>query len=153
MMSFLTYGMSDRMYFYRSGDPPQMLVRRDGRFAYALNLETGDVTIVDADTASAVQKLGTGGNQLALLGASTLVAVGREIRVIDTARNAMGAPLSLPGVRGFLAAPDGSVAVALAEHALSIIDGATGRERTRISFVKPSRAAFAKDGAVAEARP
>ena len=64
MMAGLTYGMSERVYFYSPGDPPQMLVRPDGRFAYALNLDTSDVTVVDPLTAQTVAKIGAGGRYL-----------------------------------------------------------------------------------------
>jgi hypothetical protein len=145
MMSALTYGMSDRMYFYNPGsDPPQLLVRPDGRFAYALNLDTSDVTIIDADTAQAVEKIGAGGRELMLLGGPTVVVVGQELNFIDATRNVKLDPLSLPGLRGLLPSPDGAFAVALAERTVLILDGATGKERARLTdFVNPTRIAFA----------
>lgn len=146
VMSALTYGMSDRTYFYNPGsDPPQMLARPDGRFAYALNLDTSDVTVVDADTAQAVAKIGAGGRALAMLGGPTLFVLGPELQAIDTARNAKVEPPLLSGLRGLRPSPDGACAVALAERAVLILDGATGKERARLTeFVKPTRVAFAK---------
>ena len=61
--------MSERVYFYNPGDPPQMLVRPDGRFAYALNLDTSDVTVVDPLTAQTVAKIGAGGQLPGVLSA------------------------------------------------------------------------------------
>lgn len=148
MASGLTYGMTDRIYFYGAGDPPQMQVRPDGRFAYALNLDTSDVTVVDADTAQAVEKVGAGGRELLLLGGGTVVVVGQELNFIDTTRNMKLAPVGLPGLRGLLRSPDGAFAVALAERTVLILDGTTGRERARLTdFVDPMRIAFGKAGA------
>jgi hypothetical protein len=154
VMSTLTYGMSDRMYFYNSGDPPQMLARPDGRFAYALNLDTNDVTVVDGDTAQAVGKIGGGGSELVLLGGSTLVVVGPELHVIDTARNVKIDQIRLPGLQGLRSSPDGAFGVVLAERTLLILDGATGKQRSRLSdFVKPTRIAFARAEAPAAPAP
>ncbi len=53
-------------------------------------------------------------------------------------------PLSLPGLRGLLRSPDGAFAVALAERTVLILDGATGKERARLTdLVQPIRIAFA----------
>lgn len=145
MAAGLTQGMYGRIHFYNPGDPPQMLVRPDGRFAYALNLDTGDVTIVDAGTAAAVEKIGTGGGRaLFRLGESTLVVLGPELHVIDTSRNAKIDQLRLPGLRDFALAPDGASAVALAERTVLILDGTTRGERARLTdLVKPTRVVFA----------
>jgi DNA-binding beta-propeller fold protein YncE len=152
MMSGLTYGASDRVYSYHPGsDPPQMLARPDGRFAYALNLDTSDVTVVDAETAQAVTKIGAGGRALAFLGGSTLLVLGQGLQVIDTARNVKVDPPLLPALRGLSPSPDGAFAVALAERTVVILDGATGKERARLTdFVKPTRVAFAESGPPAE---
>jgi hypothetical protein len=149
VMSTLTYGMSDRIYFYNSGDPPQMLVRADGRFAYALNLDTSDVSIVDAETAAVVQKIGAAGRALALLGETQLLVVGGPVpSIIDTRRNAKIGQVELSGLSGVVVAPDGSAAVALGERSLLILDGATGKERARLTdLVRPSRIVFGKSGA------
>jgi DNA-binding beta-propeller fold protein YncE len=150
MTSVLTYGMTDRIYFYGAGDPPQLQVRPDGRFAYALNLDTSDVTVVDADTAQAVAKVGAGGRELMLLGGPTVVVVGQELNFIDAARNVKLDPLSLPGLRGLLRSPDGAFAVSLAERTVLILDGATGQVRARLTdFVNPIRIAFSRVGAAA----
>ena len=153
MMSALTYGMSDRTYFYHPGsDPPQLVVRPDGRFAYALNLDTSDVTIIDADTAQAVEKIGAGGRELMLMGGPTVVVVGQELNFIDANRNVKLDPLSLPGLRGLVLSPDRAFAVALTEHTVLILDGATGKERARLTdFVKLTRIVFAPTAATSPA--
>jgi len=151
MLSGLTYGASEKVYFYRPGGPPQMLLRPDGRYAYALNLDTSDVTVVDADTAAAVEKIGAGGRMLALLGGSTLAVLGSELHLIDTARNAKVGEIQLPRLQGFRRSADGSYAVALTEGTVLILDGTTGQERARlVDFVNPTRMAFAKDGEASE---
>ena len=150
MLDTLSYGVTSRVYFYNPGDPPQLLARPDGRFAYALNRATSDVTIVDADTAAAVAKIGAGGGALTLLGESTLVILGPELNRIDTSRNAKLDPLRFPGLVDFQRSPDGAFAVVLAERTLAILDGATGTERARlVDFVQPARLAFAKAAASA----
>ena len=144
MMSTLTYGATERTFFYNAGDPPQMQVRPDGRFAYVLNLDTSDVTIVDADTAQAVEKIGAGGREVLRLGEKTILVVGSEIHVIDAARNVKVGQIQLPGLRGLVTTPDGAFAVALAERTVLILDGATGKERARLTdFVNPTRIVFA----------
>jgi YVTN family beta-propeller protein len=144
MMSTLTYGATERSFFYNAGDPPQMQARPDGRYAYVLNLDTSDVTVVDADTAQAVGKIGAGGSEVQLLGDATVLVVGSEIHVIDAAHNVKTGQIRLPGLRGLVRSPDGAVAVALAERTVLILDGATGKERARLTdFLSPIRLAFA----------
>lgn len=145
MMAGLTYGLSERVYFYNPGDPPQLLVRPDGRFAYALNLDTSDVTVVDAQTAQAVEKIGAGGVFLALLGGPTLVVVGPELHLLDATRNAKLEAVPAPGLVGFWPSPGKEFAVALAERTVLILDGVSGRVRARLGdFVRPTRIAFSK---------
>jgi DNA-binding beta-propeller fold protein YncE len=152
VMSTLTYGATERTFFYNAGDPPQMQVRTDGRFAYVLNLDTSDVTVVDADTAQAVEKIGAGGSEVELLGDKTVLVVGSEIHVIDAARNLKTDQIRLPGLRGLVRTPDGAIAVALAEHTVLILDGATGKERARLTdFVNLTRIVFAPTAAAAPA--
>jgi YVTN family beta-propeller protein len=144
VLSGLTYGATDRIYHYGAGDPPQMQVRPDGRFAYVLNLDTNDVTVVDVDTAECVEKIGGGGYEVRLFGEETVVVVGDKIHVIDAARNAKKQEISPPGLRGMLMTEDGLFAVALADRTVLILDGTTGEERAHlIDFVKPMRIAFA----------
>ena len=52
---------------YKFDHPEHLQVRPDGRFAYAINEETKDVTVVDGETAEAVEKIGGEGSRLLLL--------------------------------------------------------------------------------------
>jgi hypothetical protein len=75
--------------FSRGPASQGLVVRPDGRFAYALDVKTNDVTVVDANAAEAVEKIGGGGRELKLLTGGTAVAVvsGSEVALLDTASN------------------------------------------------------------------
>jgi hypothetical protein len=101
------------------------------------------VTVVDAETAAVVEKIGAGGRALALLGGPTVVVLGPALHLIDAARHAKVAELRLAGLRGLVTAPDGAFAVALAERTVLVLDGATGKERARFTdFVDPAGVDF-----------
>jgi hypothetical protein len=141
--SLKTFGDPSRP---RLGDAPQMLLRPDGRFAYALNVGTSDVTVVDADTAAVVGRIGVRGLRLAPLSGSTLAVLGSELHLIDTARNVKIGEAELPGLQGFQRSADGAYAVALARGTVLILDGTTGKGRTRLGgFVDPTRMTFATE--------
>jgi DNA-binding beta-propeller fold protein YncE len=143
LLSGLTYGATDRIYHYGAGDPPQMQVRPDGRFAYVLNRDTNDVTVVDVEAVTSVEKIGGGGYEVRLFGEQTVVVVGDEIHIIDATRNEKAREISLSGLRGMLTTEDGAFAVALAEQTAVILDGSTGQERGRLTgFVRATKVVF-----------
>ena len=122
-------------------------VRPDGRFAYALDVKTNDVTVVDANTAEAVEKIGGGGRELRLLTGGTAVAVvsGSEIALLDTASNKKATVVELPGLRSLVLSPDGAHAVAVGERTVLYLDGRTGKELARLTtFGKPAAVIFAQ---------
>jgi len=149
-------GIPYRIYWHTeaTGNPWGLAVRPDGRFAYALNMKTKDVTIVDSTTAEAVEKIGAGGYRLALLTGGAVLAVvsGSQLHLLDTATNKKIAELELPDLRGLILSPDGAHAVALAERVVLFLDGATGKVLARLpDFVKPDALVF--EPLVAPAQP
>jgi DNA-binding beta-propeller fold protein YncE len=133
--------------FHGGSASQALVVRPDGRFAYALDVKNKDVTVVDANTAEAVEKIGGGGRELQLLTGGTAVAAasGSEILLLDTASNKKATVVELPGFRSLVLSPDGAHAVALGERTVLCLDGTTGKELARLtSFGKPEAVIFAK---------
>jgi DNA-binding beta-propeller fold protein YncE len=124
--------------------PTMLAVRPDGRFAYAINPHTKDVTVVDANTAESVEMIGGGGYALkSLSGGALAVVSGGKLQLIDTARNAKTAELDLPDLQGLAVSPDGAHAVALAKRVVVLVDGATGKEAARLTdLLSPSDVVF-----------
>lgn len=114
--------------------PTMLAVRPDGRFAYAINPQTKDVTVVDANTAESVEMIGGGGYALKFLAGGALAVVsGGKLQLIDTGRNAKTLELDLPDLRGLAVSADGVHAVALAKGIVLTLDGATGKEVARLT--------------------
>jgi DNA-binding beta-propeller fold protein YncE len=142
MMAGLGYAMGvihiSRFDFH---EPGRLLARPDGRFAYAINEETKDVTVVDGDTAQAVEKIGGQGYFLVLLGGPTVAVFGPDIHLIDATRNVKAQEIRVPGIRGVVHSSDSSVV--LGERTVLILDAATGRERARLTdFTRPTYVEF-----------
>jgi len=98
--------------------PSMLAVRPDGRYAYAINNQTKDITVVDGTTGKSAQMIGGNGYALELL-------------------------IPLPDLRGLFFAPDRSVGIALAKQVVLVLDGATGKELARLSdFTSPDAIAF-----------
>ena len=122
-------------------EPGHLLARPDGRFAYAINEETKDVTVIDADTALSVEKIGGLGYFLVPLGGPTVAVFGPAIQLIDAARNVKAQEIRVPGIRGVVHSSDSSVV--LGERTVLILDAATGRERARLTdFTRPAYVEF-----------
>jgi hypothetical protein len=145
MMAGLSFSMGviviPRFDFH---EPGRLLARPDGRFAYAINEETKDVTVIDADSGLPVEKIGGQSYFLTLMGGPTVVAFGPTIHLIDAARNVKAQEVRVPGIRAVVHSPDCSVV--LGERTVLILDAATGRERARLTdFGHPSRVEFKGD--------
>jgi len=86
-------------------------------FAYALNTQTNDVTVVDVPTASVVSKEAAKGQSLALLPGGTKIAVlgEHEMRLFDTQTQLPGEPLHFEGAMrvSLVFTKDGQTAVAV----------------------------------------
>jgi DNA-binding beta-propeller fold protein YncE len=125
--------------------PSMLAVRPDGRFAYAVNNQTKDVTVVDGATGKSVETIGGNGYSLELLkGGRFLYEVAdSDLRLIDLERNTEALEIPLPDLRGLFFAPDRSVALALAKRAVLVLDGASGKPLARdADFVSADAIAF-----------
>jgi len=125
--------------------PSMLAVRPDGRYAYAINNQTKDITVVDGTTGKSAEMIGGNGYALELLkdGRSMFEISDSELRLVDLERNAKAAEIPLPDLRGLFFAPDRSVAIALAKQVVLVLDGATGKELARLSdFTSPDAIVF-----------
>ncbi len=131
MAGFLASGYAPWTYTM----PKMLAVRPDGRYAYAINSQTKDVTVVDTATGKSQGTIGGGGYALEpLSGGRFLFEVsGSELRLIDLEKNAKAGEISLPDLRGLFFSQDRSVAVALAKQAVLVLDGASGKELARLT--------------------
>lgn len=124
-------------------------LRPDGKFAYALNTQTNDVTIVNVETGEVVDKLGGGGRRLQLMtGGAVVTAVGGSLSSIDTATHKPLPALAIEGrVFDLALSPDGRYAVALADKTVVCLDSSTASELGRAGgFKRPSHIVFAPAG-------
>jgi DNA-binding beta-propeller fold protein YncE len=141
MAGLLAAGYSPWIYT----EPRMLAVRSDGRFAYAINSQTKDVTVVDTTTGKSQGTIGGGGYALELLNGGQLLyeVSGSELRLIDLDKNAKAGEIPLDDLRGLFFPQDRSVAVALAKQTVVVLDGATGKELARpIGFVSPDAIVF-----------
>lgn len=116
---------------------------QDSKFAYALNSQTSDVTIIDAQAATVLSKVGVarsseietmpGGNAIAVLGMF-------DITFIDTKTNEKIDRLKVGGLGGFLntfrVSPSGNRACALVTSRVVCLDTATMQEVGRQEHLK-----------------
>jgi DNA-binding beta-propeller fold protein YncE len=122
-----------------------LAVRPDGRYAYAVNNQTKDITVVDGTTGKSALMIGGNGYSLELLkdGRFMFEVSGSELRLVDLERNVKAAEIPLADLRGLFFPPDRSVAVALARQVVLVLDGASGKELARLAdFVAPVAVAF-----------
>jgi DNA-binding beta-propeller fold protein YncE len=116
-----------------------VVVRPDGKFAYALNTQTNDVTVVDVATASVVSKEAAKGRALALLpGGSKIAVLGKdEMRLFDTETQLPSEPLRFEDATGvsLVFTKDGRTAVAYGGQGLYLLDAATGAVRAQVPAV------------------
>ena len=134
--SWFTYNVYN---FGVAAPQSSVVVRADGKLAYALNTQTNDVTVVDVPTASVVSKEAAKGRSLALLPGGAKVAVlGKdELRLFDTQTQLPGEPLRFEGAMevSLVFTKDGQTAVAYGGKSLYILDAATGAVRAQVPGV------------------
>jgi DNA-binding beta-propeller fold protein YncE len=123
-----------------------LAVRPDGRFAYAINNQTKDITVVDAATGKSSGMIGGNGYALELLKDGRFLDEVSDsgLRLVDLEQNQKALESELPGLRGLFFPPDRSIAVALARQAVLLLDGASGQPLARLTdFQGPDAIAFA----------
>jgi DNA-binding beta-propeller fold protein YncE len=110
-------------------------VRPDSKAAYAINRQTGDVTIVDGATGAAVEKVGTDGFAVYFLPAAStaLVINNSAVHAIDMTTNkklddlASGKYGADEGFSHVDVSPDGKYAVVYGQQAVVCVNGASGK--------------------------
>ena len=144
---FGTLGMVAAGYSIWIYTAPSMLaVRPDGGFAYAINNQTKDVTVIDGATGRSVEMIGGNGYSLQTLGGDRVLwqVSDSELRLIDMERQAKAAEFPLPDLRGLFPSPDRSLAVALAKQTVLVLDGTSGAPLARLTdLARPDAVVFA----------
>ena len=115
--------------------PNMLAVRPDGRYAYAINNQTKDITVVDGATGKSVEMIAGYGYSLEPLSdGRTLVEVsGSELRLVDMEKNLKTQEIPLPDLRRLFFTRDRSLAIALAKQTVVVLDGASGKELARLT--------------------
>jgi YVTN family beta-propeller protein len=151
------YGFATYQIFTVAPANTSISVRPDGAFVYVLNSETNDVTIVDANTSSVVDKIAAGGQRLLpLTNGGVLAVVARNtLHLIDTSsQKALPEVHFDKNLEDISLSPDGRVALALVEGSLVLLDGTTGNLRGRIEgFKRPRIVVFAQDDSAPPSSP
>jgi YVTN family beta-propeller protein len=115
-----------------------VVVRPDGRFAYVLNTQSGDVTVADAANGQVVDKIAGGGTGLRMFPGGKRLAVLADdtLKMIDADANKKGPELPTGRLVSVTPSRDGSEVVALAEGTAFSLDPATGEVRGRATGFK-----------------
>jgi YVTN family beta-propeller protein len=111
-------------------------VRPDGQYAYAVNLRSNDVNVVDLRTGSISKKIPGAGGLLMLSGNILAVLSPSRIHLIDTSSNRKISELVIDGPRNLVWTPEEEYAVVLCPKTLSCIETRTGREISRFEDFK-----------------
>lgn len=98
-------GSGSPMFFYRvytvAPATSQLALRKDGRFLYALNTLSNDVTIIDTETRQVVDKIATGGgaNEIVVApkGRHLYVRTPSQLTIVDTEKNTLAQKHDLGG--------------------------------------------------------
>jgi YVTN family beta-propeller protein len=123
-----------------------LAMRPDGKFVYANNSQSNDVTIVDTETAAVIDKVPTGGKKLMTFHEKKTLAVidDTSLHLIDMESNKkVGEVLFASRLSRVTLTPDGTRALALTDGAVHVLDGVTGKALTRVAgFKKPTEVLF-----------
>ena len=128
-----------------------LAVRRDGKFAYALDVQTSDVTPIDAESGERLQNIGigSGGHELVpLANGKYLAAVSdASVTLIDTDSNTMASQITLSGdVQDFVLSPRGDYAAVIGKQRIAVIDTKAAKQiATSDAFKRPAQFIFLGD--------
>jgi DNA-binding beta-propeller fold protein YncE len=149
MASGSPYYLYDVYSFQVAAPNTSLALRPDGKFAYALNSQTSDVTIVEADTGKIIDKVPGGGQVLELFTGGAMLAVRDKdaLRFIDTATQKKGEELTFPGSSSVSLAfsSDGAHAIAAGGTAVYSLDGVSGKVRARHADFKHAESITVED--------
>ena len=155
-------GMAYGPYYYAPYDVynvaepnTSIAVRPDGKFAYVLNTQTNDVTIVDAEKGAVVDKIAGAGHRVQLMTAGgALAIVGPSLTFIDTTLHKAVPELTLPGLTTLALSPDGRHGVALLAGGVACLDGSTGKVMARAGgFKQPAQVLFNMEARPSKSAP
>ncbi|MEO7135468.1 MAG: hypothetical protein ABI024_14755 [Vicinamibacterales bacterium] len=109
-----------------------MAVRPDGKEIYALNTQTSDVTVIDADTGQVIEKVAAGGFAIRFMpsASAALVVSSSTVAVIDFASHQKLTDLvsgSQAGFNGAKLSPDARFAVLHGPQGLMFVSVANGK--------------------------
>jgi YVTN family beta-propeller protein len=123
-----------------------LAMRPDGKFVYANNSQSNDVTIVDTETAAVLDKVPTGGKRLMTFhGKKTLGVIDdTSLHLIDMESNKKTGEVEFASrLSRVTLTPDGTRALALTDGAVHVLDGVTGKALARVEgFKKPTQLLF-----------
>ena len=134
--------------FTRRGWRRALAIRPDGKFAYYLDPQTSDVTVVDGESGERLKNIGIGkgARELATLAnGKYLAAVSNEsVTIIDTDANDMKSEVKFPGdVGSFVVSSKGDYAVVLGKGKIVVIDARDASQiATFDAFKRPQQFIF-----------
>jgi DNA-binding beta-propeller fold protein YncE len=128
-----------------------LAIRPDGKFAYYLDVQTNDVTIVDAESGERLKNVGvgSGGHELVMLANGKYLAAVSDasVTIIDTDSNEMKTEVKLSGdVADFAVSPKGDYAAVIGKGKIAVIDArAASQIATFDAFKRPTQFIFLSD--------
>jgi DNA-binding beta-propeller fold protein YncE len=128
-----------------------LAMRPDGKFAYYLDAQTSDVTVVDGESGERLKNIGIGKGareEVMLANGKYLAAVSDEsVTIIDTDTNEMKTEVKLSGdVADFAVSPKGDYAAVIGKGKIAVIDTRTAAQvATFDAFKKPAQFIFLGD--------
>jgi DNA-binding beta-propeller fold protein YncE len=126
-------------------------IRPDGKFAYYLDVQTSDVTIVDAESGERLKNVsvGSGGHELVMLANGKYLAAVSDasVTIIDTDTNEMKTEVKLSGdVADFAVSPKGDYAAVIGKGKIAVIDARTAAQVASFdAFKRPTQFIFLAD--------